>query len=226
MTAIVHSAVPVTLVGGGALDPADLALALRHAPGLVAADGGAGAVLAAGLRPQAVIGDMDSIAAAASEAFAGLLHPFEEQDTTDFDKALRHVDAPLVLAVGVTGGRFDHELAVMHTLVRHPDRRCLVLGGHSLVFLCPPDLRLDLPKGSEFSLFPMGAVRARSEGLRWPTGGIAFAPDRAIGTSNAVTGPVRVRCDAPVMLVILPRAALAVTVDALVAQGPGGWPAR
>lgn len=225
---IVHSDGPVTLVGGAALGAEDLAEALRVAPVLVAADGGAGAVLAAGLIPAAVIGDMDSLSAAAAAAFADVLHPLAEQDTTDFDKALRHIAAPLVLAVGVTGGRFDHELAVMHALVRHPSRRCVVIGAQSLVFLCPPDLRLDLPVGTVFSLFPMGRVGALSQGLAWPTAGIAFAPDVAIGTSNAVTGPVTVQPDAPLMLVIVPRAALAAVVRALAGQdGPAcaPWPA-
>ena len=33
--------ISVALLGGGELEPEDLELALRHAPGLVAADGGA-----------------------------------------------------------------------------------------------------------------------------------------------------------------------------------------
>jgi thiamine pyrophosphokinase len=226
---IVHSSLPVTLVGGADLAPEDLKVALTLAPGLVAADGGAGAVLAAGLVPLAVIGDMDSLSSAAAAAFADLLHPLAEQETTDFDKTLRHVETPLVIAVGVTGGRFDHELAVMHALVRHPSRPCIVLGAQSIVFLCPPDLRLDLPPGSPFSLFPMGAVRVRSEGLLWPTEGICFAPDTAIGTSNAVAGPVRLRPDVALMLVILPREALPVAVGALAGQDgqrPATWSAR
>ena len=58
---IVHSKVPVSLVGGGNLDPTDLDLALDRAPWLVAADGGAGAALAAGHVPEVVIGDLDSL---------------------------------------------------------------------------------------------------------------------------------------------------------------------
>ena len=52
---------PVTLVGGGAIDPGDLDLALSRAPALVAADSGAAPVLAAGHVPDAVFGDFDSI---------------------------------------------------------------------------------------------------------------------------------------------------------------------
>ncbi len=217
---IVTSSVPVTLVGGATLRPGDLSTALTFAPVLVAADGGAGTVLAAGMTPEAVIGDMDSLPEDAAKAFAGRLHRIAEQDTTDFDKSLRHITAPLVVAIGVTGGRFDHELAVMHTLVRRADRRCVVLGAESLIFLCPPDFSADLPAGTVFSLFPMGPVRVASEGLRWPTAGLDFAPQDLIGTSNEVNGPVRLTADCPRMLVILPREALETVVAALTKAGP------
>lgn len=223
---IVRSFAPVTLLGGAELGQDDLTTALGFAPVLVAADGGAGAALAAGLTPVAVIGDMDSLPAAAAVAFADRLVPISEQDTTDFDKALRHISAPLVLAIGVTGGRFDHELAVLHTLVLRADLPCVVIGAASLVFLCPPRIALDLPTGSVFSLFPLGAVGVVSSGLRWPTSGIGFAPDRVIGTSNAVTGPVTLEADSPLMLVIVPRAALAEVVRALTVAASARWPVR
>jgi len=191
----------------------------------VAADGGADAILAAGLRPEAVIGDMDSIGAPARAAFADLLHPIAEQESTDFDKALRHIAAPLVLAVGVTGGRFDHELAVMHVLMRHADRPCIVIGTQTVVFLCPPALDLALAPGALVSLFPMAPVRVASRGLHWPTDGLLFSPGHTIGTSNAATGPVRLAADAPAMLVILARPALDAAMAALT-TAPSRWPAR
>ncbi len=222
--AIVQSGEAVTLLGGGALGADDLALALARAPRLVAADGGARHAAAAGQAPMAVIGDMDSLGDAAAR-FADRLHEIAEQDSTDFDKALRNIDAPLVLAVGFTGGRLDHELAVFHGLVARPERRCLLIGAESLVFLCPPRIGLDLAPGTPFSLFPMGEVGCVSQGLRWPTAGIDFAPARRVGTSNEVTGPVTLRCDAPLMLGLAPRAALDAVIAALLAA-PRGWPAR
>lgn len=231
MPIIVDTTTAVTLVGGADLRAEVLTKALSLAPGLVAADGGADHLLAAGLQPQAVIGDMDSISGAARLAFAAVLHPVAEQMSTDFDKALRHISAPLVIAVGVTGGRLDHELAVLHTLLRHPDRRCVVLGPESLVVLCPPVLTLDLTPGLTVSLFPMGPVRVRSTGLRWPTDHLRFAPGQVIGTSNQVagplsglmSGPVVLHCDAPLMLLILPASALAAVVTALQAAA-APWP--
>lgn len=219
---ILHSDLPVTLLGGAHHSREVLDGALRLAPTLVAADSGADAALQAGLTPCAVIGDMDSISAAAEAAFAGRLHAIDEQVSTDFDKALRSVAAPLVIAVGFSGGRIDHELAVLNTLLVRPERPCIVAGGVSLLFLCPPELRLDVAPGTLVSLFPMAECRIESEGLLWPTDGIDFTPIGRIGTSNQATGQVLIRPSAPVLLVILPQDRLAAAAAALAAPR---WPA-
>ncbi len=203
----------VLLVAAGAVETADITVFSARASHVVAADGGAQSVLAAGQVPDVVIGDMDS--AVLDSRLEGRIHRIRDQDSTDFDKALRSTDAPLVLALGLTGLRLDHELAALTVLVRYPERPCILLGEETLAFLCPPRLDLDLPAGSIFSLFPMGRVRVQSEGLRWPTAGIDFAPDGHIGTSNEVTGPVSLRAEAPRMLVLLPRETLDHVMDRL-----------
>jgi thiamine pyrophosphokinase len=213
---IVQSSLGVTLVGGGPLSRATLTRSLAHAPRLVAADGGADRVLRFGQRPEAVIGDLDSISDAARVALGGAVHLIPDQDTTDFDKALRNIAAPFVLGLGFSGARLDHGLAVLNALVRHPDRRCLILGQGDVTFLAPPQIALALPVGSRLSLFPMRAVSGRSQGLRWPIDGLAFAPDGIIGTSNeVVAGLVSMTFDAPGMLVILPERSLPAVLDGL-----------
>lgn len=220
---VLRSDGPVTLIGGGDPGGADLREALLLAPVAVAADGGADAALRHGIAPAAVIGDMDSLSPEAARAFADRLHRVEEQDSTDFDKALTRIEAPAVLAVGFAGGRLDHELAALHSLVLRADRPCILLGPQTLAFHAPPALDLPLPPGTLVSLFPLAAVRVRSTGLRWPTDHLVFAPARRIGTSNEATGPVSLLPDGRGMLVILPRATLPLALDSLV-RAPR-WPA-
>ena len=118
---IVDSLDAVTLVAGGPVAAQDLRLSLKRAPYLVAADGGADQALALGEVPRAVIGDFDSISDAAQIRLGpAALFPIREQETTDFAKALRSIRAPFVLALGALGGRVDHELAVLNTLITAP----------------------------------------------------------------------------------------------------------
>lgn len=215
MQVIVDSLQGVTLAGGGPFGKAQLGRAMRFAPRIVGADGGADRLLALGVEPEAVIGDMDSISADAKQRLAGRLFPIAEQITTDFDKALRSIRAPFVLGIGFAGARLDHGLAVLNALVRAPDQRCLVLSPQDVIFLAPLALRLELAVGSRFSLFPMAAVTGESAGLRWPLQGLDFAPDGMIGTSNEVSGPVELRFSAQKMLVILPIKSLAAALSGL-----------
>lgn len=219
---LLHSDGPVTLVGGGPVSAAQLARAQALAPLTVAADGGAAAVLAAGQVPRLVIGDFDSLDKTTRAAIPeDRLHHIAEQDSTDFHKCLSRIAAPLVLAVGVSGGRMDHLLAVFNVLVRLPQRRAIVIGDEDVCVLAPPRLDLDLAPGTPVSLFPMARVSAESRGLHWPVDGLEFAPEDQSGTSNRATGPVQLVTHAPRMLLLLPLSSLEVLVGAL--DAAPGW---
>jgi len=216
----------VTLLGGGEMGPGRLVRALTHAPDLVAVDSGADHALAEGIMPRLVLGDFDSISEAARRAIAPerLVHMPSQADT-DFDKALRLIDAPLIMALGFTGARLDHTLAGMSTLIRNPQARVVVDAGIDLCFLAPPELTLDLPPGSRLSLFPMTPMRCESAGLVWPTTGLSFDPAGTIGTSNAVSrGVVTLAPERPAMLVMVPVQALEAVLAGL-RQAPA-WPAN
>lgn len=224
--ALVDAAGPVTLVGGGPVPPGALAAALALAPVVVAADGGARVPLPEGTRLTAVIGDLDSLGDAAALRAAGVaVHRIAEQETTDLEKCLATVAAPLLVGVGFLGGRVDHELAALNALARNPGRAVVLLGEADVCFLCPPLLALDLPAGTRVSFFPLAPVTGRvSEGLFWTVAGVAMAPDGRVGTSNrALGGPVRVGFDAPAVIAILPEACLGQVVAALSSPGSRRW---
>lgn len=212
---LITTAGGVTLVGGGTVDPADLAEALALAPVLVAADGGADGALAAGHLPDAVIGDFDSLSDAARAAIpAERLHHIAEQDSTDFEKCLTRIAARFVLGVGFSGPRMDHALAALSAMVRVQAPPVILIGEGDVILRAPPLIDLPLAPGTRVSLFPMGPAQGRSSGLRWPIDGIAFAPDGRIGTSNIATGPVRIEMQGP-MLLILPRDCLGLVLAAI-----------
>lgn len=221
---IVQSSDGVTLIGGGPVSQAEMRLATSRAPRIIAADSGADRALSMGYTPEAVVGDFDSISDHAKALLGPTrLFPIREQMTTDFDKALRSVEAPFILALGFTGARVDHGLAVFNSLVRQTHRRCLVIGPRDVIFHAPSDLTLVLKPGDRLSLFPMGPVAGRSDGLEWPIDGLDFAPSGQIGTSNRVNAAqVRLQMDGPGMLVILPRSRLDAALKSLL--GAGSWP--
>ncbi|WP_293576785.1 thiamine diphosphokinase [Phaeobacter sp.] len=216
---IVERDSPVTLVGAGALSAGDFAAARAVAPSLVAADGGAAHALAAGHMPDAVIGDLDSLEASVrAQLPAEQLHHLREQTTTDFDKALRMIRAPVVVGIGFLGARLDHQLAALSILMQRHPSPCVLLGANEVVFHVPETLSLPLTAGEIVSLFPMQRVRGRSVGLEWPIDGLELDPLGRIGTSNRALGPLRLEMEGPGLLAMVPRARLEQVVAALWSQ--------
>ena len=224
---IVQAEMPIGLFGGGEITSEDVSLVLNRVKSAVAADGGAAALIDSGRIPDAVIGDFDSLSSSLrAQIPADRLYPISEQNSTDFDKALRNVSAPVVLAAGFLGARVDHQLVAFNTLVRLQDRPCILLGAQEIVFHAPPRIALELIPGDTVSLFPLQRVTGRSNGLEWPIDDLVLEPDGQVGTSNRALGAFTLEIDGPGLLTILPRAALDQVMQAFLSGQTGHWPAR
>jgi thiamine pyrophosphokinase len=174
----------VTLLGGAGVDDDVLARAMRLAPDLYCADGGANAALARGLKPTAVFGDLDSILPETEQMLSCPIHLVDDQNSTDFEKCLGNISAKVMLCMGFVGGRLDHSLAAVNALAKFPDTRAILVGDRDISFLAPPDFEFDANIGDRVSLFPLAASRAKSHGLLWPLDALTFGPTTQIGTSN------------------------------------------
>ena len=207
----------VTLVGGGAASIGLIEKAMEFAPALVAADGGANGLSAAGITPEAIIGDLDSLEDA--QAWRGRLgdrvRHIAEQNSTDFEKCLYSIDAPFFIGVGFLGGRVDHELAALSAMLAEP-RPVLLIGEQDVVFAPPQDVTLHLQRGDRVSIMPMRPVRATGAGLKWPLDALPLAPGERVGSSNEATGgPVRLAFDTPGAIIVLDRRRLPQAMRAL-----------
>ncbi len=176
-------------VGGAPVDP-ELLRRLSGAGGhLVGADGGGDVIAAAGLRPEAIIGDLDSLADPAAWAGVTRLIQLEEQETTDFEKVLYSTTAPVTVALGMTGNRLDHTLAVIDTVTRHARNRNIVLVDETdLALAVTGSFAFQVRPGERVSIHPLGLVAFdASEGLQYPLEGLTLVPGLRTGTSNVAT---------------------------------------
>ncbi len=207
---------PITIVGGAHFSQELLLEALERAPIVYAADGGANLCMQYRCQPKQVIGDLDSISPSVRcEIEPSRVIHVSEQDTTDFEKLLIRVKAPLMLAVGFMGGQIDHQMTVQTVLATHAHQKIICVGEHDVMFVSPPEINLALEAGTRVSLYPMAPVQVQSRGLYWATDGLCFAPDGQIGTSNRATGPVSLTPSAPRVLVILPKTCLDIAINAM-----------
>ena len=185
----------LVIVGGGTVDHElmrDLYLAGAH---LVGADGGADEIVAAGLKPEAIIGDFDSLQAPDTWLGRTKLLRVPEQETTDFEKSLYCTRAPVTIALGMTGRRFDHTLAALDAVTKHgKDRPIILVDEADLAMALTGPFSFEVDPHQRVSVHPLLPIRfKRSIGLKYPLDNLRLAPGERTGTSNeAVDGPFRI----------------------------------
>lgn len=187
---------------------------LRNGDVIICADGGTRHALALGLRPQAVIGDLDSLTAADLAALQKIgvpvrQHPVDKNET-DLELALKHAaesHSESILVVGGLGGRADQTIANL-ALITAPGIRDLPVrldDGVEEAFFCRDRASIVGQAGEVVSLIPWGgAVQGvRTEGLRWPLHGEDLAAYASRGLSNELSGErAAVSVEAGLLLIV------------------------
>jgi thiamine pyrophosphokinase len=184
------------VIGGDAPSPQTLARCAREADIVIAADSGYDACRAAGVVPDLVVGDMDSLSdrRLLAELPASRVREFpRDKDETDTEigvRLLREKGCGPVTIAGGGGGRLDHLLGVVALFERdQPPSRWLTTAEE--IVLVEGAAEIGECAGATISVFPLGdgAGDMRSEGLYWPLDGLSFGRGTA-GISNRATSDI------------------------------------
>ncbi|GAB4504484.1 MAG: thiamine diphosphokinase [Anaerolineales bacterium] len=172
---------------------------LRPQDTLIAADGGARHLLALGLLPHLLVGDLDSLDAASlshlEAAGVDIYRYPTDKDETDLELALRHAlerEPESILIVGALGGRLDQTLANL-SLLTAPQFAGLDLrldDGAEEAFFCREQAKVQGRSGEVVSLLPWGGAveGVITQGLRWKLSGETLYPHQSRGISNRMLG--------------------------------------
>lgn len=213
---------PVVLIGGADVN-LDVLQRYSHLP-VVAVDGGANHLRDTAIKPEVIVGDLDSLNDQSHWQSVAKVVEVEEQDSTDFEKCLYTVDAPYYIAVGFTGNRLDHTLASLHVMKKYLHKRVVLVGSDDVVCLCNTSVELQLPPRTRVSVFPMDAVTfVSSVGLVYPLNDLTMEAGKLIGTSNTSSEPqikMTPKMPAGCYAVILPVAQLDAMRDFIADQVP------
>jgi thiamine pyrophosphokinase len=187
---------PIVIVGGGTVDGELLRELYASGCRLIGADGGADVIVEAGLRPEVIVGDFDSLREPLSWLGKTRLIQLPEQETTDFEKALYSTRSPVTIGMGMTGGRFDHTLAALDAVARHaPKRHIVLVDEYDMALGLTEAFSFEVERGERVSIHPLAPIAFwHSEGLDYPLDAVKLAPGVRTGTSNrATTGPFAIR---------------------------------
>ena len=140
---------------------------------LIAADGAANLLVEAGIGPEFVVGDLDSVTPQTLERLEGLAELVAEtdQDTTDFEKSIRFAESQLwknLLVLGIHGGDLEHTLNNWSVLMRHS--RALQLTAFERGRYAIPvfeSFTYDASPDELLSLIPQPLATLTTSGLVW-----------------------------------------------------------
>ena len=171
------------LLANGQFPQAPLPLnLLRNAERIVCCDGAAAKLLDAGMKPDFVVGDLDSLPASVRTQLSCPLIHIRDQETNDLNKAFRfcmenHWDDITIL--GATGEREDHTLGNLSLLPAFteqcPSVQIVTDTGYFFALLHSGSLQC--PVGTAISIFAFDTeTPITSRGLQYPL--VNFIPKR------------------------------------------------
>lgn len=141
-------------------------------------------------RPDAVVGDMDSLSKKTAERFRDIAVKIDEQETNDQSKAFHYIlehfpDVDTIHILGATGKREDHTIGNLSLLMEYAREmrrqdcgRTVsvdIVSDWSTAFAITDSCTLDVGEGRSVSIIcPDNSLNIKSEGLVWPTGNVVF----------------------------------------------------
>ena len=146
---------------------------LRNAEKIICCDGSVDNLLLAGLIPDAIVGDLDSVSVKVKEEYADRLFPDRDQETNDLTKAVRWCVGENyndLVILGATGKREDHTLGNISLLAEYA-REVEVMMVTDTGILRPflKSCEIKSFRGQQISVFSINPeTEITASGLRYP----------------------------------------------------------
>lgn len=196
---------------------------------IIATDGAAAWAATAGVEPQVVVGDFDSLVSLDDGWEIVHAGPHDQQENSDAEKAILLAlarGATHMTVVGATGRRLDHTLANVWLAARyHEHADIILLDNYSECRVVSDHLRLAVVPGTVVSLMSLTPdVTVRTAGLRWPLDGPLPPGTRSL-SNQAVADEVVVEVMSGLVAVVVVRATALVPQGADPTSGAPGCPA-
>ena len=145
---------------------------IERASFIVCCDGAANEFIEIGGKPNAIVGDCDSISKENIVRFADILYPNNDQETNDLTKSVQFcVDKGMkdIIIVGGTGKREDHTLGNISLLAEYVHIANVVMATNWGIFT-PINTTTQFKSfiGEQVSIFSIDHTKVSSQNLKYP----------------------------------------------------------
>ena len=146
---------------------------LKGAGKIICCDGAADKLIDAGLTPQLIIGDLDSLSDEARAQHRSILIRDEDQESNDLTKAIRYCMEKAYASVsilGATGLREDHTLGNISLMLEYfPGIELKIISDFGSFFLVRSGEAIASRAGEKISIFSVdNRIRVSARGLKYP----------------------------------------------------------
>jgi thiamine pyrophosphokinase len=177
---------------------------------LIAADGGAYICLENGLKPDVIIGDMDSFNSMLKHSDLNIILN-HDQETNDLEKALNHalfVGGTHISVLGATGARLDQTLKNISVMQQfHTSFDEIVFRDNfGWMKMIPKNYTFEVTPGTIISLFPVSGLAENifTHGLKYPLKGESLQNGVRDGSSNeAISSSVTINYESGTLLLMV-----------------------
>lgn len=165
---------------------------VKQAQIFICADGGANTALKLGLKPDAIVGDMDSIQAETLSKFQRVpQHAILDAESTDLEKAIKWLILEKyehITVVGAAGKRLDHTVGNLGVLAKfYPDAIISFVDNLGEMVFVGRELAFGAPLHSTVSLIPLTTCEGvTTTGLHYKLENELLELGVREGTSNVV----------------------------------------
>ena len=208
----------IIIFANGDLPDIDKARTLLHPDDfIICADGGTRHALALNVKPNLVIGDMDSaekgqLQKLKDNGVSIELFP-RDKNETDLELAINsaiQLEPERIVIIAALGGRIDQTLAniTLLTDLRLSTFDIRLDDGAEEIFFCRDQVQVHGRGGDIVSLLPWGTAvhGVQTQGLKWPLNNETLYPDKTRGISNEMMGEsASVKISAGELLVVHTR---------------------
>jgi len=146
---------------------------LKSADQLICCDGAADKLIASGMSPHVIVGDMDSVSDEVKELYASIIIHSDDQESNDLTKAVHYCiekGYPSVSILGATGLREDHTLGNISLMMEYyPRIEVQIISDYGKFLLVSSGEQVQSFIGEKISFFSIdNRVCVSSTGLLYP----------------------------------------------------------
>lgn len=179
---MINDIASTVILADGEFPTHEIALSkLKDAKSIICCDGATKKLIEVGMKPTAIVGDMDSLSKEIQQEYSNIIFKQESQESNDLTKAFIYslsLNPKSITILGATGMREDHSLGNISLLAHYAAQTTVpieMLTNTGIFKVIFKGGKFCSEPGKQISFFPLNnKIKITSKGLKYPLDNVIF----------------------------------------------------